>query len=210
MATVSNSFTGVGDGAQMLVRHGESLTYDVSGTFVGTVILQKSSDGGATFTTVATASGAASGTVFVESTTRSANIFHFKCTAYTSGTIVAAMTDVLTEVFYSLKDNRGVEVFQIVEGGVKFPGSIEVTGTATGNFGVGGGGGGTLDEAKRTDNVSDSTFYHGWAAIGTSAAAASWKICKVVLTGDDAVTTWADGDADYDNVWNDRASLSYS
>ncbi|TXH08947.1 MAG: hypothetical protein E6R04_09640 [Spirochaetes bacterium] len=73
-----------------------------------------------------------------------------------------------------------------------------------------GGGGGTLDEAKRVDNVGDAVWYHGWAAIGTATSAASWKICKVTLTGDDAATTWADGNADYDNVWDNRASLSYS
>lgn len=210
MATVSESFTALGDGAQLLVRHGESFTYDVSGTFVGTVILQRSDNGGASFTTVASASGAASGTIFVESTTRSPVLFHFKCTAYTSGTIVAAMTETLTEVFYQLKDNRGVVVFEIVENGVRLPKNLELVGTATGSFGVGGGGGGTLDEAKRYDNVTDSTFYHGWAVVGANPASAVWKICKVTLTGDDAVTTWADGNTDYDNVWNDRASLSYS
>lgn len=94
--------------------------------------------------------------------------------------------DTVTKTIYS-KDDAGV---------------VTIYGT--------GGGGGSLEEAKRVDNVGDAVFYHGWAAIGSSSASAVWKICKVTLTGDDSVTTWADGDAEYNNIWDNRASLSYS
>ena len=41
MSTVAKSFTAVGLGPELLVRQGESFTYAVSGTFVGTVVLEQ-------------------------------------------------------------------------------------------------------------------------------------------------------------------------
>jgi hypothetical protein len=53
--------------------------------------------------------------------------------------------------------------------------------------------------------------YLGQALPGTSAGAASWRIQKLTFSGDgDVSSQWADGDSNFDNVWTDRASLSYS
>lgn len=51
-------------------------------------------------------------------------------------------------------------------------------------------------------------LYVGKAAIGTATSAASWQICRI--TQADTTVVWADGDASFNNVWDDRASLSYS
>jgi len=50
--------------------------------------------------------------------------------------------------------------------------------------------------------------YLGTAKPGTATSAASWRVKKVTNASGDIV--WADGDDSYDNVWDDRASLSYS
>lgn len=50
--------------------------------------------------------------------------------------------------------------------------------------------------------------YIGHADPGSSAASAVWRIKR--LTNADCTIVYADGDADFDNVWNDRSTLSYS
>lgn len=65
--------------------------------------------------------------------------------------------------------------------------------------------------ATRTDFVSATLAYVGEAAPGTLDAAPAWRIKRLTLgLDDDVVTEWADGNANFDNVWNNRASLSYS
>lgn len=63
--------------------------------------------------------------------------------------------------------------------------------------------------ANQLDQVGTSTTYIGEAEPGTNLASALWRIKKVVETGPDIVITWADGDSDFDNVWDDRLSLTY-
>ena len=63
---------------------------------------------------------------------------------------------------------------------------------------------------KEIDDVSGTTFYIGEAQPGELTSAASWRIKRVVFTGDDSSTKYADGDVNFDNIWDNRASLSYS
>lgn len=65
--------------------------------------------------------------------------------------------------------------------------------------------------AARTDFVTANLAYVGEALPGTLESAPSWRIKRLTLgLDDDVVTEWADGNANFDNVWNDRATLSYS
>lgn len=67
-----------------------------------------------------------------------------------------------------------------------------------------------INQAQRVDDTSTAnTVYIGYADIGSSEAAAVWRIKKINTTSG-ADTTWADGDDNYDNVWDDRTILSYS
>jgi hypothetical protein len=53
--------------------------------------------------------------------------------------------------------------------------------------------------------------YLGQALPGTSASSAGWRIQKLIFSVDGDVTVqWADGNANFDNVWNDRTSLTYT
>lgn len=59
------------------------------------------------------------------------------------------------------------------------------------------------------DSVTATTYYIGKSTPGTATSAAAWQILKL----DEAsgtVITWADGDTEFNNVWDDRQSLSYS
>ncbi len=62
--------------------------------------------------------------------------------------------------------------------------------------------------ALRLATVSDID-YVGEAAIGTATSAALWRI-KRVDSATGIIILWADGNASFDNVWDNRASLSYS
>lgn len=61
------------------------------------------------------------------------------------------------------------------------------------------------------DQVSSTVAYYGIAVVGSLLADAVWQIKKIVFTSSGGVSvTWADGNNRFDNVWNDRATLSYS
>lgn len=64
----------------------------------------------------------------------------------------------------------------------------------------------------RLDDAGSGVTYVGEALPGTAASAASWRVKRITESGTptDTVVEYADGDADFDNIWNDRASLSYS
>jgi hypothetical protein len=50
--------------------------------------------------------------------------------------------------------------------------------------------------------------YIGHAVPGSVTSGGVWRIKR--LTNSDATVLWADGDGNFNNVWDDRASLSYS
>lgn len=65
-------------------------------------------------------------------------------------------------------------------------------------------------EASRVDEASASVTYVGKAVAGTADATAAWKISRITTSGSVIITEFADGNTNYDNVWSNRASLSYS
>jgi hypothetical protein len=65
-------------------------------------------------------------------------------------------------------------------------------------------------KSLRIDEVSASVTYIGEAAFGSSEASAVWRIFKLSVSGTVTSMTWADGNDEFDNIWNNRASLSYS
>lgn len=71
-----------------------------------------------------------------------------------------------------------------------------------------------VDETQIIDEASETVTYIGWAIPGSNTtdgkADARWKIKKIDETTNPTVIGYADGNDNYDNVWDDRASLSYS
>jgi hypothetical protein len=61
------------------------------------------------------------------------------------------------------------------------------------------------------DPVTNKPRYFGWAVNpNTLDSDPVWRICRVVPDGDELIPKdWADGDGDFDNVWDDCASLIY-
>jgi len=66
--------------------------------------------------------------------------------------------------------------------------------------------------AKRVDFITDNELYKGEAVPGTLDAGTTWRIRKITIaTSDsDVVETWADGNDNFDNVWDDRLTYTYS
>lgn len=66
--------------------------------------------------------------------------------------------------------------------------------------------------AKLIDSTdSDTVIYIGEAVPGALSSAASWRIKRVSFFGDgDSSTLWADGNANFDNIWDNHLALSYS
>ncbi len=65
-------------------------------------------------------------------------------------------------------------------------------------------------KAYRIDEVSTDLIYIGSAEPGTLNAEAKWAIKKMIKAGTVTSIQWADGNASEDNIWDNRAILSYS
>ena len=55
-----------------------------------------------------------------------------------------------------------------------------------------------------------SVTYVGYASPSASQSNPVWKIKRLLTTGTVLAVEFADGNPNYDNIWNDRASLTYS
>lgn len=66
-------------------------------------------------------------------------------------------------------------------------------------------------KSLRLDVVDATTTYAGKAAAGSATSAGVWQVFRMTNgAGGDLTIEWADGDCEFDNVWDNRASLSYS
>lgn len=66
--------------------------------------------------------------------------------------------------------------------------------------------------STRVDFENDDLIYKAWAAPGSSEAAPVWRVQRITFVGtdEDVVIEWADGDGNFDNIWDDHLGLSYS
>lgn len=129
-ATVSTNFTGTTNGGQLFVRYLDSFTYSVSGTFVGTVVLERTESAGMSWEFVLSASSAVSGTIQVETKGGSAATYRFRCSSFTSGTIVTSIADATAEVIYNKNffNSLGQPVAAVTETGLSVV-DLNVTGS---------------------------------------------------------------------------------
>ena len=61
----------------------------------------------------------------------------------------------------------------------------------------------------RIDEASATVTYIGDAAIGSATSGALWRIKKIDTTSGTSIT-FADGDGNFNNIWDNRAALTYS
>lgn len=66
-----------------------------------------------------------------------------------------------------------------------------------------------FDFKTEVDSASSTVTYIGYASPGSAKSSAIWKV-KKIDTSSGVEITYADGNGNFDNVWDNRASLSYS
>lgn len=69
---------------------------------------------------------------------------------------------------------------------------------------------GSNDDIKNIDEVSATVTYVGYARPGTADITPAWRIFKLETIATVTKIRWANGVADYSNIWTNRASLTYS
>lgn len=68
-----------------------------------------------------------------------------------------------------------------------------------------------MQYARLIDSTANDTImYIGEAVPGALTSVAAWRIKKVTFVAEDTAITWAGGTANFDKIWDDRLSLSYS
>lgn len=65
------------------------------------------------------------------------------------------------------------------------------------------------DYALRVDNTGLGYIFLGTAVPGSLNTEAKWLIQKITFTSTQVQAQFADGSNDYNQIWNDRASLTY-
>lgn len=65
-------------------------------------------------------------------------------------------------------------------------------------------------EPLALDESNPNIVYKGYAMPGSSLDNPLWAVSKTVNVLDVKTTTWADGNKNLDNVWNNREALAYS
>jgi hypothetical protein len=65
---------------------------------------------------------------------------------------------------------------------------------------------------EEIDFVGEDTVYRGWSNPGTTSDLPLWRIRRTRFIGaeGDVIHDWADGNGNFDNVWDDRLSKPYS
>lgn len=63
--------------------------------------------------------------------------------------------------------------------------------------------------AVRIDEQGTTTYF-GYALPGAATNRPEWQVFRMVESGADSIITYADGNENFDNIWDNRASLSYS
>ncbi len=123
MIEVSADFTALGNGANINIQHRASYTYDVAGTFVGTVVLERTVNGGLSWEAILSATSTGSGTLMIETPAQLPAQVRFRCSAFTSGTIETTLTAVAAVVSVGgtpaiFKDANGNTVMTVKEDGI--------------------------------------------------------------------------------------------
>jgi hypothetical protein len=88
----SKSFTAVNTFSTPIhLKQGQSYYYSVSGTFVATIRLEKSEDGGRSWVKIQDFTAASLGSLLAESPDRQDRLYRLNCIAFTSGTAVTVL-----------------------------------------------------------------------------------------------------------------------
>jgi len=60
------------------------------------------------------------------------------------------------------------------------------------------------------DETDPDCIYVGLAEVGTKTNEPKWRIKRIKKVDNITYIGWADGDLNFDNIWDSRASIEYS
>lgn len=117
-SVITTAFTTTGVGDQLLVRYNDEFTYEVTGTFSATWIIERSQDQ-QNWEIIVTGTGTQSAVKVVErgSTYQPAN-YRFRCSSYISGTMTTTITEITDEIIFRIKDKSGNDAITFDELGI--------------------------------------------------------------------------------------------
>lgn len=66
--------------------------------------------------------------------------------------------------------------------------------------------------SKRVDFISDDLLYKGEATVGSLETDPAWRVRLITISNvdGDVSETWASGTAEFNKIWADRATFTYS
>lgn len=171
MTSISTSFTAVGvSSSQLTVLSGNTATYTVTGTFVATLQLETTNNGGQSWQTVRTLTTTqAAVTLYVPGT------YRWRCTDFTSGTAVAALADVAQSIAPPLVNSSGQTVFAATGTGISTLAIVATGATFSGAVAMSAGG-----------SVGDATNVALGSTTGTKIGTATtqklgfWNVTPVI------------------------------
>lgn len=116
----SGSFTATGTSAELSIKHRDILRYSVSGTFVATIIIERTQNGGASWEPLPGVSitAAASADLTVEHSDQGSASYRLRCSSYTSGTATYEISEGF-KLIKSFENTSGQAVVTIHEDGLR-------------------------------------------------------------------------------------------
>lgn len=103
-----------------------------------------------------------------------------------------------------------VFVFEFSDGSIIRSDRIKLPAPVNVYNGGGGVGRKAVSYETRIDEVDATLTYVGKANPGSDTDQNVWQIQRILVVGSETVIEFADGNAEFDNVWDNRASLTYS
>ncbi|MES2531937.1 MAG: hypothetical protein V4636_12945 [Pseudomonadota bacterium] len=173
MTSISTNFTAVGVSLSLYLPAGQTATYALSGTFVATLALERTRNGGQTWEPQLSTTTAVSATIYDPGT------YRWRCAEFTSGTAVTSMADVADPITGNVTNptlnGGGQTVFAITDAGIQSilatVTTLATTGAATIGSTLGVTGASTLAALTSTaiTNAFTNTATSG-SVVGTSIA----------------------------------------
>ena len=72
-----------------------------------------------------------------------------------------------------------------------------------------GGSGGGIKQPLREDESQPNVIYKGYAVPNANTRDEVWAILKISRIDSQIIYEWADGDENYDNIWDNRYEIRY-
>lgn len=69
---------------------------------------------------------------------------------------------------------------------------------------------GAENKVSKIDTNADGNTYYGGADASSATSAAVWQIERKSVSGTVTTWQWADGDTEFNNVWDNRTTLTYA